>query len=85
MYLSISLIVLYSVLVLGNCHPVGCRVLAPLVGIFCTALAFVLSYGLCCFFQLKVTSIHNLLPFLLLGIGADDMYVIAAVADQVNP
>ena len=34
---------------------------------------------------MKISNMHPLLPFLLLGIGADDMYVITAVADQVNP
>lgn len=50
-------------------------------------LSFVSAYGFCCAIGLKVTSIHQLLPFLLLGIGADDMYVITCttIADQINP
>lgn len=80
--ISIMLIVAYSMLVLGSCDPVGCRVLAPVIGIFSTLLAFGVSYGFCCLIGLKVVTTHNLLPFLLLGIGVDDMYVIAAVADQ---
>lgn len=83
--ISIVLLVTYSVIVLGTCHPVKIRIIAPLIGIGCTMLSFGVAYGLCSAMQLKVTSIHNLLPFLLLGIGADDMYVITAVADQVNP
>lgn len=83
--ISVVLLITYSLFVLGNCHPVQCRVFAPLIGILSTALAFGVSYGLCLLLGLKVTSIHNLLPFLLLGIGADDMYVITAVADQINP
>ena len=34
---------------------------------------------------LQISNLHPVLPFLLLGIGADDMYVITAVVDQVNP
>ena len=82
--ISISLIVIYSMLVLGNCDPVGCRIWAPLVGIFSTLLAFVVAYGFCSLMGLRVVTTHNLLPFLLLGIGVDDMYVIAAVADQCD-
>ena len=70
---------------LGTCSPNGCRSAAAFIGILSTGLAYLASYGLCCIFGLSNTGIHNLLPFLLLGIGADDMYVITAVADQVNP
>ncbi len=83
--ISIALIVIYSLIVLGTCSPNGCRSAVAAVGILSSLLAYVSSYGLCCMFGLNVTGIHNLLPFLLLGIGVDDMYVITAVADQVNP
>lgn len=83
--ISVFLIVVYSLIVLGTCTPIGCRSAAAAIGVLCTMLAFVSSYGLCCCFGLHVSGIHNLLPFLLLGIGADDMYVITAVADQINP
>ena len=79
--ISIVLLIFYSLIVLGTCHPVGLRLGAAGIGIGCTMLAFLSSYGLCCLFGLKVTSIHQLLPFLLLGIGADDMYVITGISD----
>lgn len=31
----------------------------------------------------EVSGVHNLLPFLLIGIGVDDMFVIANAIDQV--
>ena len=34
---------------------------------------------------LKVSDIHLLLPFLLLSIGADNIYVISMSSDQINP
>ena len=34
---------------------------------------------------LKVSDIHLLLPFLLLSIGADNIYVISMASDQINP
>lgn len=33
----------------------------------------------------KTAGIHGLLPFLLIGIGVDDMFVISAALDQTNP
>ena len=48
-------------------------------------MAYAASFGICSLMGLKISNMHPLLPFLLLGIGADDMYVITAVVDQVNP
>lgn len=76
---------IYSLIVLGTCSPIGCRSAAAIIGVLCSLLAYGCSFGLCSIFGLDNTGIHNLLPFLLLGIGVDDMYVITAVADQVNP
>lgn len=67
------------------CHPVGCRSLLAFLGLLSSLLSFIAAYGFCSYLGFQVTSIHNLLPFLLLGIGADDMYVLTTVADQLNP
>ena len=83
--ISIVLRISYSLLVLGTCHPVGCRAAAATIGIGSTMMAYAASYGLCCLVGLEISNMHPLLPFLLLGIGADDMYVIVAVVDQLNP
>ena len=83
--ISLVMLICYSLLVLGSCHPVGCRACAAAMGIASTMMAYGASFGICCLMGLKISNIHALLPFLLLGIGADDMYVITAVVDQVNP
>ena len=83
--ISIVLLVSYSFLVLGNCHPVKCRVFAATIGVASTIMAYAASFGISSLLGLKVSNFHPVLPFLLLGIGADDMYVIASVVDQVNP
>lgn len=44
-------------------------------------MAYAASFGVCSLMGLKISNMHPLLPFLLLGIGADDMYVITAVVD----
>ena len=48
-------------------------------------MVYAASFGICSLMGLQISNMHPLLPFLLLGIGADDMYVITAVVDQVNP
>ena len=39
------------------------------------------SYGLCSFFGFVVSPLHNFIPFLLLGLGVDDMFIIARALD----
>ena len=63
----------------------GCRAAAAAIGVVSTLMSSGASFGLCSLMGLKVSNIHPLLPFLLLGIGVDDMYVLTSVADQVNP
>ena len=41
------------------------------------AFALLTSYGLCSYFGLLISPLHNFIPFLLLGLGVDDMFVIA--------
>ena len=83
--ISVVLLITYSLFVLGTCDPVGCRASAAAIGVASALMAYFASYGLCSLIGIKASNMHGLLPFLLLGIGADDMYVIAAVVDQVNP
>ena len=40
------------------------------------ALAIGASYGICSIFALKFSPMHNFIPFLILGLGIDDMFVI---------
>jgi Niemann-Pick C1 protein len=51
-------------------------------GIITIGLAYGSSFGLAALMGYKTSGVHNLLPFLLLGIGVDDMFVIASAADQ---
>lgn len=37
------------------------------------------SFGLCAFMGIDMTDIHPVIPFLLLGISVDDMFVIIEV------
>lgn len=46
------------------------------VGLACIGLSFVLSISLCSLLGIFYGPVHTSLPFLLLGIGVDDMFVI---------
>jgi Niemann-Pick C1 protein len=52
------------------------------IGLICVGVAYLASFGFCSFCGLQVAGIHNLLPFLLLGIGVDDMFVLCAQIEQ---
>ena len=80
LYIGIILFFLYGLLLLGTCHPVGCKMLSALIGPLCTVLGYLSAYGFCCVIGLKVSDIHLLLPFLLLSIGADNMYVLSNIS-----
>jgi Niemann-Pick C1 protein len=47
-----------------------------LAGLGCVGLAVGVSHGICSAFRIIYGPVHNILPFLLLGIGIDDMFVI---------
>jgi predicted RND superfamily exporter protein len=55
------------------------------MGVVSIGLAIASSYGLCSYFGLFYSPLMNVLPFLLLGIGVDDMFVLVNAYDNTNP
>ena len=53
-------------------------------GIVSIIFALVTSYGACSYFGFVVSPLHNFIPFLLLGIGVDDMFVIVRTIDYMK-
>jgi Niemann-Pick C1 protein len=49
------------------------------MGISVIGLALAASFGLCFYMQIFYADMHPIIPFLLLGIGVDDMFVIVQV------
>ena len=64
---------------------VGSRVFISGMGVLSIGLAIASSYGLCSYFGLFYSPLMNVLPFLLLGIGVDDMFVLVNAYDNTNP
>lgn len=46
--------------------------------------AFVVAIGLCSLFRVPYGPVHTSLPFMLMGLGVDDIFVMMASWDQVN-
>jgi Niemann-Pick C1 protein len=75
------LILAYAALMLSRWDEgcVGSRVAVTFSGVISVGMAIAASYGFCSYIGLFFSPLMNVLPFLLLGIGVDDMFVI------VNP
>jgi Niemann-Pick C1 protein len=61
---------------LGGFNCVDQRVYLSIAGIFSVVMGIGVSYGACAYMGLFFGPMHSVLPFLLLGIGIDDMFVI---------
>lgn len=79
MLVQISYLIIYFALALligKPCGP-GSRWLVSFGGIIFVALSTLAAIGLSSYFGLFYGPVHSLLPFVLLGIGVDDSFVIA--------
>jgi predicted RND superfamily exporter protein len=52
-----------------------------MVGMITVALATTAGYGVAFAAGLKLSDFHQLLPFMIIGIGVDDMFVIVNTID----
>jgi len=70
------LVFLYVNLMLSQTNFVQQRFWLSVVGILSVAMGMILGYGLCSMFGLFYSAAHTVIPFLLLGIGIDNIFVI---------
>lgn len=82
MAFAMSLIVTYSIFVLGGMSPILFRSLTAMIGVSIVALSLTCGYGIAFAIGLKVSRFHDILPFMIMGIGVDDMFVIVNTVDQ---
>ncbi|CAN0008284.1 unnamed protein product [Ectocarpus sp. 12 AP-2014] len=90
MFLFITTYVLMMAVVsvaLGRCcsGPVKRRSWLAVGGTVLVVAAGVAAYGLNSGFHIPFTSLSQILPFILIGIGVDDMFVIVAAYDHTDP
>ena len=82
---AVVLVFIYSVFVLGGCSPVHFRALSAIIGIGCVFLSIMAGYAIAFGCGQKISQLHNILPFMIIGIGVDDMFVIVNSIDQTSP
>ena len=75
---------LYVIVMLGKFNMVEHRVWLSLAGLTGIILGSVFGVGFCSIFGLVFTDLHNVLPFLMLGVGIDDMFVLVKGYDNLS-
>ncbi|KAK3784521.1 hypothetical protein RRG08_018651, partial [Elysia crispata] len=78
------LVILFVLSVLGKFNLMEQRAWLTLGGFICIGLAILVSIGLSSAFQQGYGPLQSVLPFLLLGIGVDDMFVIMGALNNLK-
>ena len=79
-----GLIALYCLLFLGSCSPIHCRFFLALIGLSTVLISYVTGFAICFLMDQKTAGVHQLIPFLLIGIGIDDIFVLCNAVDQTQ-
>jgi len=79
------LIIIYVAIMLGKFTRLNIKAWLALLGVVCVGLAIGVSFGLASAFGVFYGPVHSTLPFLLLGIGVDDMFVIVQAWSNLPP
>ncbi|KAH0545741.1 patched domain-containing protein 3-like isoform X1 [Cotesia glomerata] len=81
---GLFIIVGYVVIMIGKCNPIEQRIYLSLLGVSVVGQAILSGFGVCFYLGYMYGPIHSVLPFVLLGIGVDDMFVIIQSLDSLT-
>ena len=82
--LGYLVVLLYLLLMMGRCDCVQQRTYLSVAGLLGVIMGIIVSYGLCSALGYFYSAAHTVMPFLLLGIGIDDMFVIVQCNDTLS-
>lgn len=82
--IGVAIMFFYVLAILSNHNWVEWRFCLTSVGLFCVGTAFILAVGICSLIGIPYGPIHTSLPFLLLGLGVDDIFVFHAYWKQIH-
>ncbi|XP_060072350.1 patched domain-containing protein 3-like [Ylistrum balloti] len=76
--ITFTLMIVYATLVTTSCDPILDRQNLGRAGVLATGLSILASFGLGSACGVEFVSIAGVMPFLILGIGIDDMFILLA-------
>ncbi|XP_078600542.1 patched domain-containing protein 3-like [Branchiostoma floridae x Branchiostoma japonicum] len=79
------LIIAYVVVMVGNINVVEHRIYVGLLGVASVGMATGAAIGFCSLCGVVYGPIHSVMPFLLIGVGVDDMFVIVQAWENLTP
>lgn len=82
--IGIVLMFIYIQIILSKFNWVEIKLILGNVGMSCVGLALIVSYGVCGFIGIPFGPVHSSLPFLLLGLGIDDMFIMKSCWEQMT-
>lgn len=82
--LGIFLMFMYIQIILSKCNWLEIRFTLGSVGLLSVGLAYVSACSWCSLFGISFGPVHSSLPFLLMGLGIDDMFVMKACWEQLT-
>ncbi|CAM9203139.1 unnamed protein product [Chrysoparadoxa australica] len=86
MVITFTIMICFVSLSIGRtCHRIESRISLALAGVLTIILAVVAAYGLIAATGVPFTSLNQIAPFVLLGIGVDDMFIIVAAFEATDP
>ncbi|XP_046825496.1 patched domain-containing protein 3-like isoform X1 [Vespa crabro] len=82
--IGILLMFFYVQFILSNFNWVEWRFCLTATGLLCVGGAFIISIGICSVIGIPYGPVHTSLPFMLLGLGVDDLFVMMASWEQIH-
>lgn len=79
-----AMMFMFMIVVLSKFGWIELRVLLCSMGLMSVGMAFASAIGLCSYLGISYGPVHTSLPFLLMGLGVDDMFVIMASWNKVQ-
>lgn len=80
-----SIVFIFVMLSLGKFNLIEQKIYVSLAGMLCVGLSLLFAYGLATAMNLIYSPIQSIMPFMLLGIGVDDMFVVVEAWKNLSP